>query len=102
MVIKWTEPAFSDLNDFKSISQKENVSDYIMKLFEYSQQLKEFPKLGRIYHYYKKIIIRKLVYKEHSILYYIDEDIIYIIAVIHHKQDIIKKLKTINSLLKGL
>ena len=54
MVIKWTEPAFSDLNDFKSISQKDNVSDYIMKLFEYSQQLKEFPKLGRIYHYYKK------------------------------------------------
>ena len=102
MVIKWTEPAFSDLNDFKSISQKENVSDYIMKLFEYSQQLKEFPKLGRIYHYYKKIIIRKLVYKEHSILYYIDGDIIYIIAVIHHKQDINKKLKTINSLLKGL
>ena len=102
MVIKWTEPAFSDLNDFKLISQKDNVSDYIMKLFEYSQQLKKFLTLGRIYHYYKRIIIRKLVYKEHSILYYINEDIIYIIAVIHHKQDINKKLKTINSLLKGL
>ena len=97
MVIKWTKQALSDLNDFRLISQKNNVSNYIMKLFEYSQQLKQFPKLGKIFQYYKKIIIRKLVYNEHYFLYYIDNDIIYIIAVIHHKQNITKKLKIILS-----
>ena len=102
MVIKWTKPALSDLNNFKSISKKNNTFDYIMNLFEYSQQLKQFPKLGHIYNYYKKTIIRRLIYKEHSILYYINKDIIYIIAIIHHKQDINKKLKTIHSILKDI
>ena len=102
MVIKWTKPAIADLNDFRLISKKSNVSKYIMHLFEYSQQLKTFPKLGRIYHYIKKYMIRKLVYKEHSILYYIDNETIYILAVIHHRQDIDKKLKAIDSLLKDI
>ena len=78
MVIKWTKLALSDLNDFRLISKKSKISEYIMKLFEYSQQLKDFPHLGRIYRYVKKYIIRRLIYQEHSILYYIDHDIIYI------------------------
>ena len=97
MVIKWTKQALSDLDDFRKVSKKSNVSAYIMNLFEFSQQLKQYPKLGKIFHYYKKIIIRKLVYNEHYFLYYIDNDIIYIISVVHHKQDIAKKLKIILS-----
>ena len=101
MVIKWTKSAFLDLKDFSFFSKKENVDKYVAELFEYSQQLKQFPQLGHIYKYFKKIIIRRLIFQEHSILYYNDNDAIYIIAIIHHKQDINKKLKDIGLLLKN-
>ena len=67
MVVKWTGPALTDLNDFKLISKKVNVSEYITKLFEYSLQLESNPKLGHPYRYLENEIIRRLVYKEHSI-----------------------------------
>ena len=102
MVIKWTKPALSDLNNFKSISKKNNVSKYIKKLFEYSHQLADNPELGHPYKYFRKVIVRKLVYEEHSIFYIIDKknNIIYILAVVHHRQDINKKLNAIATFLK--
>ena len=102
MVIKWTKPALSDLNDFRLISKKNNVSEYIKKLFEYSHQLADNPELGHPYKYIRKVIVRKLVYEEHSIFYIIDKenDIIYILTVVNHRQDINRKLKTIATLLR--
>ena len=101
MVIKWTKSAFLDLKDFSFVSKKDDVNKYVSELFEYSQQLKQFPELGHIYKYFKKIIVRRLIFQEHSILYYNDNETIYIIAIIHHKQDINKKLKNISLLLKN-
>ena len=103
MVIKWTKPALSDLNDFILISKKNNVSEYIKKLFEYSHQLADNPELGHPYKYLRKVIVRKLVYEEHSILYIIDKEnnIIYILAVVNHRQDINRNLKTIAKFLKN-
>ncbi len=100
MVIKWTNSALLDLKSVSCVSKKEDVSKYASELFEYSQQLKQFPQLGHIYKYFKQIIVRRLIFQEHSILYYNDDDVIYIIAIIHHKQDINKKLKNIDLLLK--
>lgn len=101
MEIKWTKHALNDLRDFRAISQKSNIYKYITGLFEYSQELKDFPELGHTYRYIRKTIIKRLIYKEHSILYYIDNNIIYIISVVHHKQDINKKLYSINLMLKN-
>ena len=102
MVIQWTKSALADLNNFKLISKKNNVSEYTMKLFEYSHQLVDYPELGHPYKYIRKMIIRKLVYEEHSIFYIIDKEnnIIYILAAVHYRQDINKKLKAIATLLK--
>ena len=35
MVIKWTKQALSDLDDFRKISKKSNVSAYIMNIIFY-------------------------------------------------------------------
>ena len=101
MVIEWTEPALTDLDNFKLISKKVNVSEYIRKLFKYSHQLAGNPELGRPYRYLKNKLIRKLVYKEHSIFYIIDEkiDTIYILSVVHYKQNVNKSLKIISKLI---
>lgn len=101
MVIKWTKTAFDDLDEFKLITKKNNASEYIFNLFEFSKQLKDFPNLGTISYYTRKIVIRKLIYQEHSILYYVNNNTIYIIAVIHHKQDTNKKLKSIKKYLNN-
>ncbi len=100
MVIKWTKPAFEDLMNFKNITKKNNVSEYIHELFEFSKQLKEFPNLGVVFYYTRKTIIRKLIYKEHSILYYVDNDTIFVVSVIHHNQNISTKLDLIKKNLK--
>ena len=99
MVIKWTKPALKNLKDFRLITQKNNTPEYIKNLHETISNLKDFPYLGTVYNYIRKNIIRKLVYKEHIILYYIESDTIYIVSVSHHKQDIDNKIKFIKKYL---
>ena len=54
--------------------------------------LKVQPHLGKIYLYIKGHIIRQFIHEEHRIFYYEQEESIYIIAIVHHKQDIKEKI----------
>ena len=81
MVINWTNPAIIDLKEFKKITQKNNANEYIINLVNATNMLIENPRSGKIYTYINKIIIRQLIYKEHRIFYYLDNDTINIISV---------------------
>lgn len=97
MVIKWEKSAIQDLQEFHSITRKTYIETkkYILKLVQFASDLEELPNLGKIYTYVNGILIRKIIYKNHSIFYYVEGEIIHIIAVIHHKQNIKEKIKYI-------
>lgn len=98
MVISWHQTSIQDLKDFKNYSKSSNINEYITKMVRYVDELAEQPYLGRIYLYVKGHIIRQLIYEKHKIFYYIEEDIIHIIAVIHHRQNVREKIKFIKSI----
>ena len=98
MVVKWTKYALNDIKEFKNYTKKTVPSAYIRELFNIVSTLKDFPDLGFVSTYINKKTIRKLIYNEHSIMYYIDNETIIIVAIIHYKQDITQKL----NFLKGI
>lgn len=100
MVIIWSTPAIKDLENFKNITKKLNVKEYLSKLVEYIDNLKSNPRLGKVYTYIKGTIIRQLIYQEHKVYYSLNNDELYILAVIHSRQDTKQRLKYIKDSLK--
>ena len=95
MVIKWEITSIEDLKEFKKYSKISNINQYISKMVRYVDELADKPRLGKIYLYTRRKIIRQLIYEKHRIFYYIDNDIIHIISVIHHRQSIQDKVEFI-------
>lgn len=95
MVIKWDKASIEDLKDFKNYSKSSNINQYISKMVRYVDVLAEQPRLGKIYLYTQGRIVRQLIYEKHRIFYYIDEDVIHIISVIHHRQSTQDKVEFI-------
>ena len=100
MEINWTNPAIQDLKDFKTITKMLNPNDYILKLINNVNLLKEQPHLGKIYTYFNGYIVRQLVHEQHRIFYYEMEGTIHIVSVVHHRQDIKERIKYIQKNLK--
>ena len=100
MEINWTNPAIQDLKDFKNITKMLNPNDYIKDLINNVDLLKEQSRLGKIYTYLNGCIVRQLVHEQHRVFYYEKEDIIHIVSVVHHKQDIKEKMKYIQKNIK--
>ena len=101
MVIKWEKTSKQDLKDFKNYSKSSNVNEYLIELVKYVDDLAEKPRLGKIYLYTKGYIVRQLIYEKHKIYYYIDEDVIHIIAVVYHKQNMQEKIRFIKSIINN-
>lgn len=95
MVIIWSAPAIEDLENFKNITKKLNVKEYLSNLVEYVDTLKLNPRLGKVYTYIKGTIIRQLIYQEHKIYYSLNNDELNILAVIHSRQDTKQRLRYI-------
>ncbi len=89
--------SIEDLKDFKNYSKSSNINQYISKMVRYVDVLTEQPRLGKIYLYTQGRIVRQLIYEKHRIFYFIDidEDVIHIISVIHHKQSTQDKVEFI-------
>ncbi len=101
MKVLITDNAYNDINEFVSISKASNktLNSYIVSLLTFTLDLYTFPEIGKydftIETKIKKYEIRKLIYKQHKILYYIDSDI-HVVAIMHSKEDTnkyISKLK---------
>lgn len=97
MVVVWSTPAIKDLENFKNITQKLNVENYLNNLVNYVDTLKLNPRLGKIYTYTSGTIIRQLIYKEHKIYYSLNANELYILAIIHSRQNTQQKLKYIKN-----
>ena len=95
MVVVWTNLAKQNLKKFKEITKKVDPDKYIEELIKYVENLKINTKLGKISTYVKGKIIRQLIYKEHIIYYFVEEEKIYILSVIHSREDSKRKLKYI-------
>lgn len=101
MVMHWSNSAIQDLKDFKEYSLKNNTDEYILELIHFVDILKEQPKIGKIFLYVSNTIIRQLIHNEHRIFYYIDTDVIHVLAVTHHRQDIERKIEYIKKSLNN-
>ena len=61
MVIIWTTPAVTDLENYKNNTKKTNFKEYLKSLVEYVDDLKLNPRLGKVYTYVQGTIIRQLI-----------------------------------------
>lgn len=95
MVIIWTTPAVTDLENYKNNTKKTNFKEYLKSLVEYVDDLKLNPRLGKVYTYVQGTIIRQLIYREHKIYYSINDENIHILVAIHSRQDTKQRLKYI-------
>lgn len=97
MEINWTESAKNDLKEFRFITKKSNPNEYIKELVNNVKLLEDNKNLGKIYFYIKGYIVRQIIFEQHRIFYYDKNNIIHIIAIVHHKQDIKAKIKYIKN-----
>lgn len=94
MVIKWTPLAIEQLHNFKKISKAEphNIKDYITSLVIFTNKLLLNNKLGKVLFKLNDTKFRQLLYKKHRIIYYIKENEIQIVSVIHNSQNLEKAI----------
>lgn len=97
MEINWTKSAKNDLKEFRFITKKSNPNEYIKELVNNVKLLEDNKNLGKIYFYIKGYIVRQIIFEQHRIFYYDKNNIIHIIAIVHHKQDIKAKIKYIKN-----
>lgn len=95
MELIWTNPAVSDLKDFRNYTKMVHPNKYISNLVKNVNLLTDQPYLGKIYSYVNGIIVRQLIHEQHRIFYYINDTTIFIVSVVHHRQNIQEKYKYI-------
>ena len=87
MVINWSEFAIENLRDFIKITKIYNIAEYTNELFEYTDNLINNNFLGKYILTSNSYEIRQLVFKNHKILYYVCDNEIRILALIHSSKD---------------
>ena len=97
MVVVWSNFAKQNLKKFidTTLMTKENSIKYVKKLVEYVSYLDEQSFLGKVLTKYNDIIIYHLIYKQHRVIYSIENNKIYIISVLHTVQSPEKTLTSI-------
>lgn len=100
MVIKWSDFAKNNLQDFIKNSKMSEPVNYVENLVESVKLLEDNPEAGKILFYDKKIAVRQLIHDQHRILYRISKDEIHIGSVINTAQNLEQSLKYINKFFK--
>ena len=93
MVINWSEFAQESLKNFIEITKIQNTEKYVHDLFDYIDLLIENNYLGKYQFKFNDHDVRQLIFRKHKILYYVKNDEIRILALIHSSQDYITILK---------
>jgi len=91
MKIKWTIPAFDDLESIREYIGRDSevyATSFIEKVLQAVEVLEEFPKIGRKVPEVNDPIIRELIFRNYRIMYRIHHDAVQIIAVVHGSRDI--------------
>jgi plasmid stabilization system protein ParE len=90
MKIIWTKSAVLNLESIKNYIAQDSqyyAVEMTEKIFGAVEKLCTFPRLGREVPEIKKENIREIIYGNYRILYRIDTEVLYIIAIIHAARD---------------
>jgi addiction module RelE/StbE family toxin len=91
MELKWTELAVNDLEGIRDYIAKDSefyAIRLIERVFQVIEKLKLFPESGRVVQEIDDINIRELILMNYRIIYKIEKDFIYILAIIHGSRNI--------------
>lgn len=94
MVIKWTPLAIEQLQNLREISKAEphNIKEYISSLITFTNSLLDNNELGKVIFMLNNVKFRQLLYKKYRIIYYVKNDEILIVSVIHTSQNLERAL----------
>ena len=84
--IEWTDFAIKDLDiifEYISKDSVKNANDFIDKLIQNVEELKQFSNRGRVIPQINRDYYREIFIGNYRVMYKIDKDIIYIMAVIN-------------------
>lgn len=89
--IIWSAVANEDLKNIASFIERDSL--YYAKLtvqniHKQIKKLKIFPFSGRIIPEYNEPNFREIIYGNYRIMYFVDNDLIKIITIVHNKQDV--------------
>ena len=90
MELRWTELAVNDLEKVRDYIAKDSefyAIRLIERLFQETERLNLFPESGRVVLEINDKTIRELIFMSYRIIYKIDKDFIYILAIIHGSRD---------------
>lgn len=97
MVI-WTDTAITDMTNFIDTAKKNDtektVRKYLKGLVDYADTLDVMNEMGVKVVTYDTKDIRQIIYKSHRIIYYLKDENIYILTVLHTKRELNILLKT--------
>ncbi len=100
MVI-WAETAINHITQFIDDAKsgtEQTAKKYIEKLIDYVEILNEMPNIGKTFtSKIYKYELRQLLYKKHRIIYYLNNDRVVILAVIHTRLDVKKAIDRIKT-----
>jgi addiction module RelE/StbE family toxin len=91
----WTDESKRDLKaigDYLRKSSAEFAETVVFQIYESVGRLYDFPRLGRVVPEFNIHDIRELIHDGYRIVYLLHEDEVHILAVLHGKQDLVKKL----------
>lgn len=88
-MVKFSRRAQISLKNFENIAKegtREVVKKYLEELVRYTEVLIEQPYIGKkLFH--RNEFIRQLIFKRHKIIYQIKGNEIFIISILHSRQD---------------
>ncbi len=91
----WTEPALSDLNaiaEYIALDKPSAAINLVQKIFSSTDQLEEFPELGRKPPEFKKSRYLEIIVNPCRIFYRIEGDKVYILYVMRNERTLRKYL----------
>ena len=93
MVIKWSNFAKENLQEFNQYSRLSSPKTYIKELVNTVNILEDNPRAGKKIKYSNDTEIRQLIYKMHRIIYRISNEEIHILTVLNSNQDLQTTIK---------
>ena len=94
--VTWTEPALVDLQEIIEYIANDSpvyAERVGIRVVQAPRRLEHFPLSGRIVPEFQDDTIRELIYGSYRIIYRLQGDSCYVIAVVHASRDIIRHLK---------
>ncbi len=94
--ITWTEGALEDLESIGEYYERSSTlyaALIVERLYTSAEELQAFPRRGRKVPEVDHEMLRELIVEGYRLVYQIFEDRIEVVAVLHSRQDLIKKLR---------